>query len=557
MAIDRPSSSETGAPMDLSRFLDIKPAPAAVFDALAERACRVRFHVAGPDGDIVRRVTWAEHADEIRQLAAFLIDAGLEPGDRAAILAVNSPAWAAAALAILSARGVLVPIYPASTPDQVGHVLASSGARTLFADPDLAGRALGRGGVPPAMERVVLLDDDGYGAARSRGAARLAREPDLVERTRAQAGLDEAALLFYTSGTTGLPKGVPLTHRNVGVNARDWLRCTGELLHEGAVDVLWLPMSHIFGLGELCLGHTLGFETTLAGPSAVLDILPRVRPSVFMSVPAYWDKLAAPALRERDPARRRELLEAATGGRLRLCLSGGAGLAREVKEAFHGAGILIVEGYGLTECSPTLTLNRPGDFRFDSVGKPLPSVELRLDDDGEILARGESVFSGYHGDAAATREVFTDDGWFRTGDIGRFTDDGFLQIVDRKKDILVTAGGKNIPPANIESRFAGDPLLAHVVVYGDGRRFLVAGVWLAPGAPDAQQAHAAVAERVAAVNATLARHETIKRFRIMDRPLTVADGLLTVSLKIRRRAIYQAFRAELEALYDDDAGGAP
>ena len=542
--------------MDLSRFLDIRPAPAAVFDSLAERADRVRFHVAGPDGEIVRRVTWGEHADEIRQLAAFLIDAGLEPGDRAAILAGNSPSWAAAALAIQAARGVLVPIYPASTPEQVGHVLSSSGARMLFADPDLAARALASGGIPTALERVILLDDDGYGAARSRGAARLDREPELVERTRAQAGLDEPALLFYTSGTTGHPKGVPLTHRNVGVNARDWLRCFEEILHDGAVDVLWLPMSHIFGLGELFLGHTLGFETTLAGPAVVLDLLPRVRPTVFMSVPAYWDKLAAPALRERDPARRRELLEGATGGRLRLCLSGGAGLAREVKEAFHAAGILIVEGYGLTECSPTLTLNRPGDFRFDSVGKPLPSVELRLDDDGEILARGENVFAGYHGDPAATQDVFTDDGWFRTGDIGRFTDDGFLQIVNRKKDILVTAGGKNIPPANIESRFAGDPLFAHVVVYGDGRRYLVAGVWLAPGAVDRQRADAVVAERVDAVNASLARHETIKRFCIMDRPLTVADGLLTASLKIRRRAIYQAFRAEMEALYDD-AGGTP
>ena len=554
MAMDEPTPSGEGAPMDLSRFLDVKPAPAAVFDSLGERAARVRFHVAGPDGRIARRVTWAEHADEIRQLAAFLLDAGLEPGDRAAILAVNSPAWAAAALAIQTARGVLVPIYPASTPEQVGHVLRSSGARTLFVDPDLAERALVRG-VPSAMERVVLLDGDSYGAARARGAARLARDADLVERTAAQAGLDEPALLFYTSGTTGHPKGVPLTHRNVGVNARDWLRCFEELLHDGAVDVLWLPMSHIFGLGELCLGHTLGFETTLAGPAAVLDLLPVVRPTVFMSVPAYWDKLAAPALRERDPGRRRELLARATGGRLRLCLSGGAGLAREVKEVFCRAGITIVEGYGLTECSPTLTLNRPRDFRFDSVGKPLPSVQLRLADDGEILARGESVFAGYHGDAAATRDAFTADGWFRTGDIGRFTEDGFLQIIDRKKDILVTAGGKNVPPANIETRFAGDPLLAHVVVYGDGKRYLVAGVWLAPGAGRASDARAQVAERVAAVNESLARHETIKRFCIMERPLTVADGLLTSSLKVRRRAVYESFRAEFEAMYDEAEAG--
>jgi long-chain acyl-CoA synthetase len=541
---------EATVSIDLSRFLEIKPAPRAVFDALGERADRPRFHVAGPDGSIVRSVTWAEHADEIRRLAAFLIGAGMEPGDRAAILAVNGTAWAAAALAILAARGVLVPIYPASSAEQIDHILRSSRARFLFADPDLAARARELAGP------VVTLDADSYGAALAAGADRLAADPDLVDRTLGQASLDEPALLFYTSGTTGHPKGVPLSPRNVGVNGRDWLRCFDELLHEGAVDVLWLPMSHIFGLGELCLGHTLGFETTLAPPAIALDLLPRVRPTVFMSVPAFWDRLAAPALAERDPAARRELIAAATGGRLRLCLSGGAGLGREVKEVFHDAGVLIVEGYGLTECSPTLTLNRPHDFRFDTVGKPLPSVELRLAEDGEILARGENVFAGYDGDPDATRDAFTDDGWFRTGDIGRFTDDGFLTIVDRKKDILVTAGGKNIPPANVEARFAGDPLLSQVVVYGDGKSYVVAAVWLSPAAAlSPQAARALVAERVRAVNQTLARHETIKRFRIMERPLTVESGLLTASLKIRRRAIYHAFREELEALYREEAPG--
>ncbi|HKE20542.1 MAG TPA: AMP-dependent synthetase/ligase [Kofleriaceae bacterium] len=539
---------------DLSRFLEVKPAPRAVFDSLGERAGRPRFHVAGPDGRIARSMSWAEHAGEIRRLAAFLIGAGLRPGDRAAILAVNSTAWAAAAMAILSARGVLVPIYPASSAEQIDHVLRSSRARFVFADPDQAERA----GAHAGPERVVALDADSYGAALAAGEARLAAEPDLVERTLAGAALDETALLLYTSGTTGLPRGVPLSHRNVGVNGRDWLRCFQELLHEDAIDVLWLPMSHIFGLGELCLGHTLGFETTLVPPAVALDILPRVRPTVFMSVPALWDRLAAPALAAGDPGARRDLLARATGGRLRLCLSGGAGLAREVKEVFHESGILLVEGYGLTECSPTLTLNRPGDFRFDSVGKPLPSVELRLAEDGEIEARGESVFAGYDGDPDATRDAFTDDGWFRTGDIGRMTGDGFLQIVDRKKDILVTAGGKNIPPAAVEARFAGDPLLAHVVVYGDGKRYLVAAVWLSPAAGLAPPAaHALVADRVRAVNQTLARHETIKRFRIMERPLTVESGLLTASLKIRRRAIHQAFREELEALYRDDDAPAP
>jgi long-chain acyl-CoA synthetase len=350
--------------------------------------------------------------------------------------------------------------------------------------------------------------------------------------------LDDPSIMLYTSGTSGPPKGVPLTHNMVGINAADWLACSAPALPDDGVDLFWLPLSHIFGFGELCLGNRLGFESWMCTPADVLALLPEIRPSVFFSVPAYWEKIA----RSAD-------LRAATGGRLRFCLSGGAGLERRVKEQFRDAGVLIIEGYGLTETAPTLTLNRPGDYRFDSVGKPLPSLELRLAEDGEILARGPNVFRGYHKDPAATAAAFTEDGWFKTGDVGRFTDDGFLQIVDRKKDILVTSGGKNVPPANIEARFQGDPVIGQVVVYGDARPYLVAGVWLAEGAPAGAAAEPAVRARIEAVNTGLASFETIKKFRIMERPLTVEGGLLTTSLKIRRKAIYAAFRAELEALY--------
>jgi long-chain acyl-CoA synthetase len=216
----------------------------------------------------------------------------------------------------------------------------------------------------------------------------------------------------------------------------------------------------------------------------------------------------------------------------------------EIKQQLHDNGVLVIEGYGLTETSPTLTLNRPNAFRFDSVGKPLPSVQLELADDGEILARGENVFSGYYKDPAATAAAFDEHGWFHTGDIGRWTEDGFLQIIDRKKDILVTAGGKNIPPANIESRFADDPVIERVVVYGDARPFLVAAVWLRPDAPIDQ-----VSTRIERINAELARYETIKRFFIAEAPLTIEGGMLTSSLKLRRKAVYQHLRDKFEALY--------
>jgi long-chain acyl-CoA synthetase len=245
---------------------------------------------------------------------------------------------------------------------------------------------------------------------------------------------------------------------------------------------------------------------------------------------------------------RRAALQRVTGGRLRFCLSGGAGLKVEIKELLQACGALIIEGYGLTETSPTLTLNRADAFRFDSVGKPVPSVELRLDTDGEILARGESVFSGYFKDPGATAAAFTEDGWFRTGDVGRWTEDGFLQIIDRKKDILVTAGGKNVPPANIEARFVDDPVIDRVVVYGDARPYLVAAVWLRAEVPFDERTRLA-ATRVDEINQRLARHETIKRHFIAERPLSVDDGTLTSSLKLRRKVVYDRWRDQFEALY--------
>lgn len=519
--------------MDVSAYLEPRPAPRAVFDAVGERGDRVRFYAPEP-------VTWRQFARRIEQLGAFLCEVGLAPGDRAAIHAHNSVNWAAAALAIQAAGGVMVPIYPNNTPEQVDYILDHSDAVVVFREREIEVRPAGR---TLAWAEAFAMGDGDPAALHARCDA---------------VTLDDGAVMLYTSGTTGHPKGVPLTHRNVAVNASDWLQCNGPALPDDGVDVLWLPMSHIFGFGEMCIGNTLGWTTHMVAPADALDALPRVRPNVFFSVPAYWEKLARRAQADAEPE---AALQRLTGGRLRFCLSGGAGLERDVKELFLRAGILIIEGYGLTETSPTLTLNRPDDYRFDSVGKPLPSVELRLADDGEILARGPNVFAGYHKDPEATRAAFTEDGWFRTGDLGRWTDDGFLQIVGRKKEILVTAGGKNVPPANIEMRFANEPLVDHVVVYGDGKKYLVAGIWpnhaaiveaLGPS-PSPDSVRGLLQRCVDRVNAGLARFETIKKFAIIDEPLTVDGGLLTASLKLRRRAIYDRFRDRFEALYAEDA----
>jgi long-chain acyl-CoA synthetase len=575
--------------MDITPFRELKIAPRAIFDTLADRRTRPRYFLPTPDGDW-RAVTWGAHAQQIRDVALFLAAVGLKGGERACVFAPNRVEWMAAALGIQAAGGVMVPVYASSTAEQAAYVVSHSDARVLFVDTaPLVARVLATWDAYAAVERIVVLDDAldvGKIAAELRergecvppfaeverkivpwsracaiGRGRDQEDDRAFERTMEGVSLDQPGMMLYTSGTSGNPKGVPLTHRNVAVNGLDWLESNAPLLTEGDVDLLWLPMSHIFGFGEACLGNTLGFTTYLGDPRTVLAQLPVVRPSVFMSVPLVWEKIATAMAGGTTPEARRAKLAEVTGGRLRFCLSGGAGLKREVKEVLYERGILIIEGYGLTETSPTLTLNRPDAFRFDTVGKPLPSLELKLAEDGEILARGPSVFGGYHKDAEATREAFTADGWFKTGDVGRFTDDGFLQIVDRKKDILVTAGGKNVPPANIEQRFADDPFVAHVVVYGDGRRYLVAGVWLNEAVVDAHLAasgvraegaeavRALVQRRIDQVNASLASYETIKRFAVLTRPLTVEGGMLTPTLKVRRKKVYEAFREELEALY--------
>lgn len=576
--------------MDVTAFLEPRIAPKAVFDRLPERRSRVRFMVPTPDGDW-SAVTWGAFANQIRNIALFLETEGLHAGDRAAIFSGNRVEWISAALAIQAVGGVMVPVYPSNTAEQAAYVVNHSDAKFVFVDSaPLLARLFESWDALTLVQRIVLLDDTldlgkvvadlrargkpvppdaelerrlvRLSKAYARGEERHREQPGLFEARMNEVSLHQPGVMLYTSGTSGHPKGVPLSHRNIISNGNDWLAVNAPLLEPNMVDLLWLPMSHIFGFGEACLGNTLGFTSYLCDPASVLTRLPEVRPSVLMSVPSVWDKLAQAALGEPTSERRVEKLRKVTGGALKFCLSGGAGLKREVKELFHAAGLLIIEGYGLTEASPTLTMNRPDAFRFDSVGKPFPSVQLKLADDGEILARGPNVFSGYHKDPNATRDIFTDDGWLKTGDVGRWTEDGFLQIIDRKKDILVTSGGKNVAPANLEVRFADDPLIAHVVVYGDGEKFLVAGVWLneqavadqlasagVGGADVAAAQHALVQERVDRVNGQVASYESIKKFTIMTTPLTVAGGLLTATLKVRRKKVYETFKSSFEAMY--------
>jgi len=563
---------------------------ARIFFAQAARADLrdlPRAMIAIGDGNW-QQMTWGAMASRVECLAAFLIQRGLDKDSKVAVLADTRLEWGLAGLAALAARAVLVPVYPTLVGESLVHSLAHSDARVLFVETeDQLHRVLGvwgRLGIQTLigfepLDAARLAEDMGLeGAAiasccftlaqaEELGAATLRIAPELVSRRIDAIRLDDVGYLIYTSGTTGMPKGVQLSHRNIAVNAGDWIALNGPLLHEGDVDVLWLPMSHIFGWGQFGLGNQLGFVTYFSQPLKALEHLQALSPQVFMSVPAYWEKLALTAWAfSADPVAQQAELRRLTGGRLRFCLSGGAGLGREVKELFRAAGMMIVEGYGLTECAPTLTMNRIDDYDFDSVGKPFPNVRLKIADDGEILAKGDNLFVGYYKDAAATAAMYDAEGWFRTGDLGRFNERGFLQIIGRKKDILVTSGGKNIPPENIELHCCGDPLISRVLVYGDGRKYLTALVDIEEQAALARLrehgaasvdsprrhplVHQWVQDRINAVNMELARYETIKRFCIADEPLTIEGGFLTPSLKVKRSQVYERYRTALEALYE-------
>jgi long-chain acyl-CoA synthetase len=337
--------------MDVARYLEIKIAPRAIFDVLEERRTRVRYMVH--DGSDWRAVTFGAHARQIREIAVFL-SGTVSMGDRAALFAANSVEWMASALAIQAAGGVMVPVYPSSTSEQATYVIRHSDAKVVFVDgAALLERLFERWEDLDAVRRIVLLSDSldptkvvdsmrkrglptppateierrivSLGRAMATGRARDQEDPKAFERTMGAISLDQPGVMLYTSGTSGPPKGVPLTHRNVGVNGADWFECNAPLLREGAVDLLWLPMSHIFGFGEACIGNALGWTSYLAEPANVLARLPEVRPDVFMSVPSVWEKLATSAMGDPDP---RTALAKVTGGRLSFCLSGGAGLKR-------------------------------------------------------------------------------------------------------------------------------------------------------------------------------------------------------------------------------------
>ena len=550
-------------------------------------------------------VGWPEAAQRVDRLAHGLLELGIGKGDTVAVLGSTGLEWVVLDYALASVGAVSVPIYPNSSAAEVGYMLSHSEAVAAFFESDEQRAKLVDGGAGAALRHIVSFA--GLDELAARGAVRVETHPRELDEISARIGPDDLYTIIYTSGTTGPPKGCMIRHRNYFAMTSCLDRLPNFVGPEDLM-LLYLPLAHNFGRLMHLMGAYAGFTVALlADPYRAAEELPRVRPTVLPSVPRVYEKVQAgvqakfdatggargrlarwavgvgrqaSALRMRGEALPRRLaiqhrladrlvyskVKERLGGRLRFGISGGAPLPPEVAEFLHALDVLVLEGYGLTECTTAATVNRPERYRFGTVGPALPAFEVRVADDGEILVRSETVFAGYLRDEAATREAMTSDGWLRTGDTGALDDDGFLTITGRKKDILVTASGKNVAPQNIENALRATPLVSQAVVLGDRRPYVVAlltldadalAVWAADrglaGPPEELAAHpdvrAAVDAAVAGVNAQLSRHEQVKRFAILPRDFSVESGELTVTLKVRRLECERRYADEIEALY--------
>ena len=600
-------------------------------EPLVRTVADLPFHVAGrfPKSVLLRRCVGdrfedrssRELFDEVRDLSLGLEDLGVRAGERVAILAESRPEWTVTDLAILTAGAVTVPVYPTLPASQAGYILADAGARVAVVEDDLqAAKVREERHRLPELETVIVMVPGADGVQSGeralaevvdQGHRRLMSEDGIGRgyKERSQAlDPDALATIIYTSGTTGHPKGVMLSHRNVVANIVDVDQVMAITDDDTALS--FLPLSHAFE--RLVVYLYLYKGATVAFAEAIDTIgrdMQRVRPTVMTGVPRVYEKLrariigaiaAAPRVRQglfawavgvghaaasarlagREPGlltRAQEgaadrlvlsKIRARTGGRLRFVVSGSAPLSREVAEFLHAIGLPVLEGYGLTETAPVLTVTPFGAGRIGSVGPALPRVDLKIADDGEILARGPNVMVGYYQDPDATAAVIRD-GWLYTGDIGQIDADGYLSITDRKKEIIVTAGGKNVAPQLIEGLLKRDPLVAEAVLVGDRRRFVSALLvpdfptldqrlavdGLAPGAPaelvcrdDVQRIYQPIVDQA---NSELASYEHVKRFALLSAEFSVATGELTPTLKVKRRVVEERWKDTIEEIYEE------
>lgn len=543
----------------------------AIFRAQANRlgprpALRHKAH------GLYHDITWTEQAERVEACAAALVRAGVAVGDRVAILSENRAEWLAADMAILCAGAVNVPLHTPLSARQIHYQLADAGVCWAFVSTaaQLA-KLLEVRSELPGLRGIVLFEGTppegvaSWAGFVQRGRADLAALRAELDRRQAALGPDDLATIMYTSGTTGHPKGVMLTHGNLSSNARAVLECSGILPH--AVYLSWLPFSHIYArtvdiYGVLVSGALLCLAESV---ESVMLNLAETQPTNMSGVPRFYEKVLA-AVQGGDEAQGLRRLRMLFGARVDWLSSGGAPLPPAVAQAYHAAGLLLLQGYGLTESSPVISFNRKDRYKVGSVGLPIPGVAVRIADDGEVLTRGPHVMKGYWNDPAATAEAL-EDGWLHTGDLGRLDEDGFLYITGRKKELLVLSNGKKVVPAHLEGLLLADPCIDQAVVCGEGRNFLSALIvpqWTnlrkqldLDSVPETELAHderihAFLTGRIERALEDVSSWEQVRKIIIVPRPFSVADEELTVSLKLRRKVIVAHHKDELDALYHDD-----
>jgi long-chain acyl-CoA synthetase len=540
-------------------------------------------------------VSLGEAARRVDEIANGLLSLGVRKGDAFAILGSTSLEWCLFDFALGLVGVIGAPVYANSSPRDCAYVIDhSESVGALVEDAEQLAKVEETRAQLPRLRHVLTFADLPELEARGREFA--AAHPDALDEASAEVGEEDLFTYIYTSGTTGPPKGCMIRHRNYHemVAAVDRLP---RMLEPEDTLLLYLPLAHNYGrlihLQAPYVGCTLAF---CRDPLRVADALVAVRPTVLPSVPRIYEKIHAAVLTRLDEARwpvralgrwalqvgydvsrlrqggarvppwlalRHRIADRLVyskvkerlGGRLRIPSSGGAPLALEILEFFHAFDILILEGYGLTECTTACAVNRPDAYKLGTVGRPMPGFEVKLAEDGELLIRSETVFAGYYKDEEATRAVLDDDGWLRTGDIGQIDEDGFIAITDRKKDILVTAGGKNVAPQNLENELKASRFISQALVVGDRRPYVAALItldgyevakWRKAGGEDV---HELVQSIVDEVNLQHSRFEQIKRFAILPRDFSADDDEITPTLKLKRRVVQEHFTDEIERLY--------
>ncbi len=565
---------------------------------------------------VYRAISSEEFSEEVRLAAAGLAKLGVRKGDRVALISENRPEWAISDLGILSIGAINVPMYPSLPAVQICDLLNDSEAKVVIVSttPQLQ-KVCGITSQVPSLQKIVLMDPDAAPEGQAlpfRGLLTLGKEtlqhqPSLLGSFRQQVGPDDVASIIYTSGTTGLPKGVVLTHRNIVSNVLDSVEAFD--IGESDSALSFLPLCHIFERTCAYLMMYCGASIAYAESfESVPKNLQEVRPTVVASVPRFFEKMYArihEAMKSSPPAKQSLMkwaisvgkiysqsilkkqavstglklrynlanklvlakLRGKLGGRIRFFISGGAPLERELAEFFFSVGVLVLEGYGLTETSPVIAVNRVKDFKFGTVGRPLRHAEVRIAEDGEILTRGPSVMPGYYKREAETREVMNG-GWFHTGDVGELDADGFLSITDRKRDLIVTSSGKNVAPQKIEGLLKTNPYFVNVVAVGNKRPFVSALV-----IPNSEKLQTVAAEvglhpkpytellrseeikhfllkQIHASTPDLAPFEQIKRIELLERDFSIDAGELTPTMKVRRRFVETKYKELIDRIYE-------